>query len=87
MNTSEEQFGFMKSRCYIHAETDAGDIQRGTARPTLRLHRPGGSICQGAERRTLLVHERQGVAREVHQTDEGHAPSVGNCGEVCSRNM
>ena len=32
------------------------------------------------------MHARQGGAREVDQTGEGHVPSMGNCSEVCCRN-
>ena len=33
----------------------------------------------------VLVHARQGFAREEHQTGEGHAPSMRNYSEVCCR--
>ena len=32
------------------------------------------------------MHAIQGGAREVHQTGEGHVPSMRNCSEVCCRN-
>ena len=46
----------------------------------------GQNTQQGPEGRTVLVHARQGGASEVHQTGEGHVPSMRNCSEVCCRN-
>ena len=32
------------------------------------------------------MHARQGGARGIHHTGEGHEPSMRNCSEVCCRN-
>ena len=44
------------------------------------------STRQSTEGRTELVLVRQGGTREVHQTGDGHVPSLRNCSEVCCRN-
>ena len=90
VSISEEQFGFVKGKSTTDAIFALRQLQESYREGQHDLHcvfidlekaydRFRGKNCIGA-------HARQGGAREVHHTGEGHVPSMRNCSEVCCRN-
>ena len=87
MSIGEEQFGFVKGKSTADAilckDSCKKDTEKDSKIYTVYSLIWKKNLRQGSEGRTVLVHARQGGAREVHQTGEGHVPSR-NCSEVCA---